>query len=141
MKRILVCLDPSPRAAHVLERARILAAATEAKLILFRVVGLPHDAHVPPEALSMSPDALVELWRRNAERDLESLCGALPAGLVHSVVVAVGTPWSAICKAARELDVELIAIGSHGFTPMDHLLGTTAAKVVHHADRSVLMVR
>jgi universal stress protein F len=141
MKRILVCLDPSPRAAHVLERARMLAAATEAKLVLFRVVGLPHDAHVPPEALAMSPDALVELWRRNAERDLESLCGALPAGLVHSVVVAVGTPWSAICKAARELDVELIAIGSHGFTPMDHLLGTTAAKVVQHADRSVLMVR
>ena len=141
MKHVLVCLDPSPRASHVLERARSIATATGATLILFRAVGLPHDAHVPAEALAMSPEALVELWRRNAERDLQALCGALPAGLVHSVVVSVGTPWSAICQAARELDVDLIAIGSHGYTPMDHLLGTTAAKVMHHTDRSVLLVR
>jgi nucleotide-binding universal stress UspA family protein len=42
---------------------------------------------------------------------------------------------------ARELSVDLIAIGSHGYSPVDHVLGTTAAKVVNHADRSVLVVR
>jgi nucleotide-binding universal stress UspA family protein len=141
MKRILVCLDPSQRAAHVLERALAFAQASSAKLILFRAVGLPHDAHVPPEALSMTPAELVELWRRNAERDLEALRATLPLTMVDSVVVKVGSPWQTICSVARELSVDLIAIGSHGYSPVDHVLGTTAAKVVNHADRSVLVVR
>jgi nucleotide-binding universal stress UspA family protein len=37
--------------------------------------------------------------------------------------------------------VDLIVIGSHGYDALDRLLGTTAAKVVNHADRSVLVVR
>jgi nucleotide-binding universal stress UspA family protein len=141
MKRILVCLDTSPRVLRVLERTIEVARACGAKMILFRAVGLPHDAHVPPEALSMSPNALVELWRRNAERDLEALRGTLPPDLIDSVVVHIGSPWSAICAAARELDVDLVAIGSHGYEGIDHVLGTTAAKVVNHADRSVLVIR
>jgi nucleotide-binding universal stress UspA family protein len=118
-----------------------IARASGAKLVLFRVVGLPHDARVPPEALSMSPNELVELWRRNAERDLEALRATLPPDCVESVAVQVGSPWFAICAAARELDVDLIALGSHGYEGVDHLLGTTAAKVVNHADRSVLVIR
>ena len=35
----------------------------------------------------------------------------------------------------------LIVIGSHGYGGIDHLLGTTAARVVNHADRPVLVVR
>ena len=89
----------------------------------------------------MSPDAVAELWRRNAERDLEAVCGALPRELVDSIAVHVGSPWSAICKAAHDLDVDLIAVGSHGHGPVTHLLGTTAQKVVNHADRSVLVIR
>ena len=141
MKRILVCLDPSPRASHVLERTFALARSSGAKLVLFRAVGMPHDTHVPKEALAMTPDEVVELWRRAAERDLEALRGGLPQDVVDSVVVRVGQPWSTICAVARELDVDLIAIGSHGYSGVDHVLGTTAAKVVNHADRSVLVAR
>ena len=32
-------------------------------------------------------------------------------------------------------------IGSHGYDTMDKLIGTTAAKVVNHAEVSVLVVR
>jgi len=32
-------------------------------------------------------------------------------------------------------------IGSHGYGGLDRLLGTTAARVVNHADRNVLIVR
>jgi nucleotide-binding universal stress UspA family protein len=140
MKSILVCLDTSPRASLVLERA-LAAGGPGAKVILFRAVGLPRDAHVPPEALSMSPNELVELWRRSAERDLEALRGTVLAERGASVVVRIGSPWSAICAAARELDVDLIVLGSHGYEGLDHVLGTTAGKVVNHADRSVLVVR
>ena len=35
----------------------------------------------------------------------------------------------------------MIVIGSHGYDTLDKVLGTTAAKIVNHADRSVLVVR
>lgn len=34
-----------------------------------------------------------------------------------------------------------IVIGSHGHGGIDRVLGTTAAKLVNHADRNVLVVR
>jgi nucleotide-binding universal stress UspA family protein len=141
MKRVLACIDASPRAAIVLERASTIAAATGAKLTLLRVVGLPHGTTLPAEALAMSPDELVELWRREAERDLEAVRATLPAGLVDSTTAKVGSPWSTIVATARELGADLIVIGSHGYAGIDHVLGTTAAKVVNHADRSVLVAR
>ena len=42
-------------------------------------------------------------------------------------------------KPARRYD--LIVIGSHGYSGIDRLIGTTAAKVVNHAKQSVLVVR
>jgi nucleotide-binding universal stress UspA family protein len=50
-------------------------------------------------------------------------------------------PEDTIVRLGRELDADLIVLGSHGFSGLDHLLGTTAAKVVNHADRNVLVVR
>jgi nucleotide-binding universal stress UspA family protein len=55
--------------------------------------------------------------------------------------VAVGTPWQAICEMAKTENVDLIMVGSHGYQGLDRLIGTTAAKIVNHADRSVLVVR
>ena len=141
MTRILVCLDASPRASVVLERAVTLARATGARITLLRVVGLPHGTVLPSEALSMSPSEIVELWVRDAERDLASVRAARADDLVEATLAKVGSPWSAIVATAREIGADLIVIGSHGYEPIDHVLGTTAAKVVNHADRSVLVVR
>jgi nucleotide-binding universal stress UspA family protein len=57
------------------------------------------------------------------------------------VLVHVGAPWESICRAARENAVDLIVIGSHGVHGIERLLGTTATRVLNHADRSVLVVR
>jgi nucleotide-binding universal stress UspA family protein len=57
------------------------------------------------------------------------------------VRVALGAPWEAVCSAAREVSADLILIGSHGYSGIDRLLGTTAAKIVNHADRPVLVAR
>ena len=46
-----------------------------------------------------------------------------------------------ICGAAPTTDAGLIVIGSHGFGSLDRVFGTTAARVVNHADRSTLVVR
>ena len=139
MKRILAAIDQSPRAAGVLELASFIARSTGAELFLLHAVGLP--AGLPPDAFRSSPNELVEQWRSDAVRDLERRAATLEPTIVVHVLVRIGNPWSAICAAAREHDVDLVIVGSHGYEGVDHLIGTTAAKVVNHCDRSVLVVR
>ncbi|UQA62573.1 universal stress protein [Polyangium aurulentum] len=139
MHRILVGLDASPRSKNVLDAALDLARRTSSKLVLFRAVGIP--VELPPEAYALPPDSLGDLLEAEARKFLEREASAVPAELLGGVKVAVGTPWQAICDAAKQENVDLIVIGSHGYRGLDKLIGTTAAKVVNHADRSVLVVR
>lgn len=138
-KNIVVALDTSPRAPGVLAAAVDIARESGAQLTLFRSVGIPID--LPPEALSMSPAKLPEFLEDRARHGLEELARSLPDKLVRGVSVHVGVPWEAICRVAREVEADLIVLGSHGFSGIDHLIGTTASRVVNHADRSVLVVR
>jgi nucleotide-binding universal stress UspA family protein len=137
--KILVALDGSEREVQVLAAARELAERVDARLVLFRGVHLPVD--VPREALMATPAEVQAMFERIARERLEALAAGLPPGLCTGCVVRIGSPWRAICDAGRELGADLIVIGSHGYGGLDRLLGTTAAKVVNHADRSVMVVR
>jgi nucleotide-binding universal stress UspA family protein len=139
MEKILVGLDGSRQEKEILGAAIALGRRTGAKLVLFRSVGVPYA--IPLEALAMTPQDLSLLLSRQAKADLERLEADVPAELRAGVRVATGTPWDAICRAAQEEQADIIVIGSHGYGAIDRLLGTTAAKVVNHADRSVLVVR
>jgi nucleotide-binding universal stress UspA family protein len=139
MKKLLVCLDGSKRQADVLGAAVGLARRTGARLLLFRSVGVPSD--VPPAAYSMDVGDVPGMLQHQAEESLEQLARTVPAELYAGVRVSVGVPWPSIERAAAEEDVDMIVIGSHGYQALDRVLGTTAAKVVNHADRSVLVVR
>ena len=139
MKRILVALDGSPRADIVLAAASELAQLARAKLVLFRAIGIPVD--LPPDMLAMPPMDVESALRVSARTLLERSATKLAPGLVESIEIRVGVAWDAIVRAARELNADLIALGSHGYGGLDRLLGTTAAKVVNHADQNVLIVR
>jgi nucleotide-binding universal stress UspA family protein len=136
---LLVALDTSARAPHVLAASVELAQKLGGKLLLVRAVGIPHE--IPIEVLSQSPNRVPEILEQLARKDLEERASAIPAGLLAKVTVHVGVPWEVICRAANEEDADLIVIGSHGYSGIDKLLGTTAARVVNHTNRSVLVVR
>ena len=138
MKRILVCLDASPRAPFVLETAADLGTRLGAKLCLLRSVGIP--AVVDQEAITHGESLIAEL-EAAAKADLDGLVAKLPAGLIEGVYVRIGSPWDAICHEAEELDCDLVVLGSHGYKGLDKILGTTASKVANHCERSVLVVR
>lgn len=140
MKRILVAVDASPCAPSVIEAAIELAQRGGAKMHLFRAVGLP------PEPLALNdfaspPTQVVDALMASAKRELADLARSIPAELVEAVSTQIGVAWDAICTYAREHDVDMIVIGSHGYRFIDRIIGTTAAKVVNHADRPVLVVR
>lgn len=138
MKKTLVALDGSPRADGVLAYAVSLARLTGAKLVLFRSFGIPPDMTL---AWPASDEPLEMALRKQAQTYLDDQARGVPNGLLGGVRVAVGAPWQAICSMARDENVDLIIIGSHGYSGFDHLLGTTAARVVNHADRPVLVAR
>jgi nucleotide-binding universal stress UspA family protein len=141
VRRILVGLDGSPREPHVLAAAQDLALRFEASLLLVRAVGLPPE--IPPEVWQDPKRSLEEYLEKIAHDGLErcarDLCEELRSRSALEVVVA--TPWEALCMCARAHHVDLIVIGSHGYGGLDHLLGTTAARVVNHAGCSVFVVR
>ncbi|HVK87433.1 MAG TPA: universal stress protein [Kofleriaceae bacterium] len=139
MKRIFVAIDSSPRAATVLAAAARMAELADASLVVFRAVGIPPD--MPREILEISDQSLEDILRRNASADLERQAQALPSGRVERIITEISTAWDGIVRTAKEVDADLIVIGSHGYGGLDRLLGTTAAKVVNHADRNVLVVR
>ena len=139
MGTILCALDGSPRAPAVLATAVDLARKLGDRLWLFRAVGLPTE--LPKEAFTVAPADLGGLLLEHARAELEALTLDVPGELVAQRSVELGMPWESICRAARTAGAELIVIGAHGYGLIERVLGTTAAKVVNHADRSVLVVR
>lgn len=138
-KVILAALDNSRRAPGVLAEAIDLAQKLGGKLVLVRAVGIPHE--IPAEAFTESPQRIPEILERVARQELEAQARQVPEGLVAKLRVTTGVPWEVICRDAEEEKADLIVIGSHGYSGIDRLLGTTASRVVNHADRSVLVVR
>ena len=139
MKKILVGIDGSPRQEGVVAAAAALAHKTGAKLVFFRAVHLPSE--LPPDAYQLPPSEVTNLLRRRAEAAAQEAAARVTPELVSGAHVEIGAPWQAVCRAAVEHDVDMIVIGSHGYDTLDRVIGTTAAKIVNHADRAVLVVR
>jgi universal stress protein A len=79
-----------------------------------------------------------------AEKDLVALAAESHTNGARSVssLVRVGHAPNEITKAAKDLDVDLIIISTHGYTSWRHLcIGSTAERVVRTAPCPVLVVR
>jgi len=76
-----------------------------------------------------------------AKKELDVLSKGTPPGIIEGYDVHIGTPWDTICREAKARDCDLVILGSHGYSGLDRVLGTTAAKVVNHCERSVLVAR
>jgi nucleotide-binding universal stress UspA family protein len=139
MKRILVGLDGSDHERPVLATAVKLVTKLGGKLVLFRAVSLP--VGLPSSALALSPDNVGIMLAEAARTHLEQLARDLPPEILDRIQVEVGVPWRAVCDTAEADQCDLIVVGSHGYSGIDRLIGTTAAKIVNHAPCSVLIAR
>jgi len=136
---ILVALDGSPRAPAVLAKAIAVASAQGERLVLFRSIGLPAD--VPQDFWKSTDEPLLDILDHRARAYLAECEAKVPTAIRGATQVVIGSPWQSICETAHQLGCDLIVIGSHGYSGIDRVLGTTAAKVVNHASCSVLVVR
>ncbi len=65
----------------------------------------------------------------------------VPEGIPVQHIVGEGTVYSTIIETARKIGADLIVMQAHRPELGDYLLGPNAARVVRHADCSVLVVR
>ena len=134
-KTILVPIDMS----HIAKgKANIdLAAqhaATGARIILLNVV-----EEIPNWAAVELPAGLLEKSLEASQSELKAIATA--AGMKVEVEVRTGHSYNTILEVAEKKNADLIIIASHRPGLQDYFLGSTASKVVRHANCSVLVVR
>lgn len=140
--KILVALDGSPRAPDVLATAMTMAARFGAELFPMRAIYIPPD--FPPAGAHAPEDPLPKQLRSEAEAELTRLLTSATNGAKIAPPILRLTrqaPWHAILEVAAELPADMIVLGSHGYHAIDHVLGTTAAKVSNRAKCSVFVVQ
>lgn len=141
LKKILVPIDFSEISKEALAYAAFLAGQFGAEIILLHVTEkAPIDYLLGPGLMNH----LVVPMMKQAEADLARVAGSLSKthGAHPSAVVRTGRPFEEICRAARTLSADLIVLTTHGYTGLKHVvLGSTAERVVRHADCPVLAVR
>lgn len=141
-KTILFATDFSESSDHAFQYALSLARKFESRLGIIHVISEPVDLrgfYVP----HISFDKLEEEIEQGALKIMEKFCRTHLQGYdkVDTFVVP-GIPYDEIIKKAAELGADLIVVGTHGRTGLDHVLfGSTAEKVVRKSEIPVMSIR
>jgi nucleotide-binding universal stress UspA family protein len=141
IRRILVPIDFSEHADHVIEWAHHLAAEHASQLVLLHVYHLPVEFQ-QLEGAYLPPDFWANV-KKEAEQTLRRYVAKLEEkGLRAEAVVREGYPATVIVDEAAAQKADLIVIGTHGLSGLKHLLlGSIAERVVQKAPCPVLAVK
>ncbi len=142
LRKILVPHDFSDYSLHALKYAVTFAGHFKSELIILHVV----EPIVYPADFSfgqVSIPAMEEEIRKHSEEQLgEVITTKVPSEINAVALIKTGKPFVEIIDVAKQENVDLIVISSHGRTGMDHVLfGSTADKVVRKAPCPVLTIR
>ena len=138
---ILVPLDFSDYANYALDYAIALADTFQARLTLLHIL------HLSPLAVGDMPPTIMDTYLRDLETEAQHMMQASlerveSAGLEGESVIAQGIPFQLIIDTARDRQIDLIIMGTHGRTGLTHaLIGSVAEKVVRLAPCPVLVTR
>ncbi len=137
-QHILVGLDLSEESPQVIAKAAGLAQACDARLSLAHVIEPLTFAYGGDMPVDLSE--VQEQLQLKAEQELRRLAGLVdyPVQQQH---VLVGQPATELQYLSKELEADLIIVGSHGRKGFALLLGSTSNSVLHGAICDVLAVR
>ena len=142
VETILCPVDFSEVSVEALKCAVDLKNTFNSRIILFHAV----EPIVAPADFTFGSLTPIEVEEKLVERAKGSMRAlAAENGLLtddENTVVVRGTASSEIVRAAYDLDVDLIVMGTHGYTGMVHvLLGSTAERVLRKAPCPVMTLR
>ncbi len=144
IKRILFATDFSDNSKYALTFAISFAQKYDAMLYILHVIQQPSYplgmyAEISFDAMDKFSQSISDAVEKEMQALKEKDLKAYPK---YECMIVHGTPFLEILRTAKEKNVELIVVGTHGRTGLDHVLfGSTAEKVVRRAPCPVLSVR
>ena len=126
----------------LLSYALAFAKKYNARLIILHVISEPVDLrgfYVP----HISFEKLEKEIEEGAQKMMEKFCQAnLRDYDNYESFIVPGIPYDEVIRKAEEAQVDLIVVGTHGRTGLDHVLfGSTAGKIVRKSTIPVMTVR
>lgn len=142
IKKILFPTDFSEGSDEVFSYVLSLAGKFKASIDILHVI---HEFanitgfYVP----HISYDVLEKEMEEAAVKNMKVFCEKnIGRGIEYKIHTRRGIPFAQIIKAAREMSSDIIIMGTHGRTGIDHVFfGSTAEKVVRKSPIAVLTVR
>jgi nucleotide-binding universal stress UspA family protein len=134
-KRILVAMDRSKYSEKAFDQAISIAKMCKSTLFVISVVNLfPEVMEIAPtheEKMLMGTMAFLEGVKDRAAKE------NIPC---ETIMHVGGQPYEFIIHEAKEKNIDLIVMGTHGRTGLDKLLiGSVAERVVGHAPCAVMV--
>ncbi|MEK6642389.1 MAG: universal stress protein [Planctomycetota bacterium] len=144
IRKILYPTDFSELSEHALRYALSFAESHRAELHVLHVVDEAYQYWMAmgPGALPMGPppDEMLEIARKELAKFIESKVKAVGVSVIPAALV--GRPFMEIVSYAREKQIDLIVLGTHGRSGLRHaILGSVAERVVRKAPCPVLTIR
>ncbi len=141
-KTILFAVDFSQSSDYAFQFALSLAKKYDARLLIIHVINEPVDLrgfYVP----HISFEKLEQEIEVGAKKMMEKFCRTqIKDYSKYESFIVPGIPYDEIIKKAQEQSADLILMGTHGRTGLDHVLfGSTAEKVVRKSPVPVMTVR
>ena len=140
--KILLPTDFSECSSEAAEAARLLAEKFGSLVVVLHVLDEP--ATLDPMSRGEVPlETLRSRMEEYARENMNAfLARHFPGFRDFDTLLATGIPYREIIGKAREVAADLIVIGTHGRTGVEHVIfGSTAEKVVRMAPCPVLSVR
>src|SRR5690606_23316477 len=129
IKSILCPIDFSEGSSYATRYAAGLAEKLGAKLHILHVYSLP--VFGPSETTTtLSPEVIAQMNEEAAQSTTRIVRSLQEQGIEAEPHISDGAPHLEIIRFARAFDADLIVMGTHGRTGMNHLLlGSVAEKV------------
>ena len=137
-KKILLPIDLQETSSweQALPVAQGMAKDGDAELHLLTVV-----PPLPGQIYGYFPENFEPKMIDEGKAAIESFAKEHAAGTNTKAHIAQGQPYAAILDLAEKIGADLIVMASHRPELKDYLLGPNAARVVRHAECSVMDVR
>lgn len=140
VKNILVPIDFSTSSYQVFELGHCLAQHNDAILHLIHVIDPVYYKEQPK---SSDISFIRKIRYENAREELRKFKFEVVRSEVEIIEVLVeGIPYKEILNYARQNDIDMIVIASHGWTNLSHMLmGNIADKIMRQSDVPVLCIK
>ena len=137
-KTILLAADLTEENLQVAEKAVRLCKTYDAKLTILHVIESLNYAYGGDVPIDITD--IQQQLQTAAKEKIDALCQQLDCE-INDAILTQGGIESELHRVAKEQDVDLIVVGSHGRHGLALLLGSTANGVLHGAPCDVLAVR